>query len=40
LRETPRRPRGRRDVVAYLGALGGPRHAQTVATLRGIMERG
>jgi hypothetical protein len=27
-------------VVAYLGALGGPRHAQTVASLRGIVERG
>jgi len=26
-------------VVAYLGALGGPRHAQAVATLRGIVER-
>lgn len=27
-------------VVAYLGALGGRRHAQTVASLRGIVERG
>jgi hypothetical protein len=26
-------------VVAYLGALGGPRHAQVVASLRGIVER-
>jgi hypothetical protein len=27
-------------VVAYLAALAGPRHAQAVATLRGIVERG
>jgi hypothetical protein len=27
-------------VVAYLGSLGGPRHAQAVATLRRIIERG
>ena len=27
-------------VVAYLGLLGGPRHAAGVATLRGIVERG
>jgi hypothetical protein len=27
-------------VAAYLGALGGPRHALAVATLRGIVERG
>jgi hypothetical protein len=27
-------------VVAYLGALGGHRHAVAVATLRGIVERG
>jgi hypothetical protein len=26
-------------VVAYLGALGGPRHAQVVASLRGIVQR-
>jgi hypothetical protein len=26
-------------VVAYLGALGGPRHAEMVASLRGIVER-
>ena len=26
-------------VVAYIGALGGPRHAVTVATLHGIVER-
>jgi hypothetical protein len=26
-------------VVAYFGALGGPRHAAAVATLRGIVER-
>jgi hypothetical protein len=26
-------------VVAYLGALGGPRHAQVVASLRGMVER-
>jgi hypothetical protein len=25
-------------VVAYLGALGGPRHAQVVASQRGIVE--
>ena len=27
-------------VVAHLGALGEPRHARVVATLRGIVERG
>jgi len=27
-------------VLAYLGALGGPRHAQAVASLRGIVEPG
>jgi hypothetical protein len=40
---TPETPAATLDdiaiVVAYLGALGGPRHAQAVASLRGIVER-